>query len=154
MTAAHPSDADIRGLYAEFLDGWNRRSGALVAAGFTDDGDLVEADGTHHAGRLSIASHLRRVFGGATSGETWIGMIRSVRPLAEGVAVLHATVGAIPAGGDDIDPALHAVHTLVAVDEGGRWKISLLQSTPATWGGAPGAREAFTEELRGLLAPM
>jgi uncharacterized protein (TIGR02246 family) len=154
VTAAHPEDARIRGLYAEFLDGWNRRSGAAAAAGFADDGDIVEADGTHHNGRLSIAAHLRKVFGTAQT-PACIGLIRSVRPVAPGVAVLHAHAGSIPAGRNDFDPALHAVHTMVAVDEGGgHWRISLLQITPATWTGHPGDRDLLTQELRGVLAPQ
>jgi hypothetical protein len=45
------------------------------------------------------------------------------------------------------------VHTLVAVDEGGgRWRISLFQTTPAAWHQHPEARDALTDELRGLLA--
>ena len=59
MTAAHPHDAQIRALYSQFLDGWNRRSGASVAAGFADDGDIIGFDGTHHRGRLSIAADMR-----------------------------------------------------------------------------------------------
>ena len=154
MTAAHPDEARIRGLYAEFLDGWNRRSGAAAAAGFADDGDIVEADGTHLNGRLSIAAHLRKVFG-LSQPPAYIGLIRSVRPMGPGVAVLHAHAGAIPSGRNDFDPSLHAVHTMVAVDEGGgHWRISLFQSTPAVWSERPGAREALTEELRGVLAPQ
>jgi uncharacterized protein (TIGR02246 family) len=153
VTAAHPHDAHIRGLYAEFLDGWNRRSGAAVAAGFADDGDIVEADGTHLNGRLTIAAHLRKVFG-TSQPPAYIGLIRSVRPMAPGVAVLMAHAGAIPAGGNDFDPAQHAVHTLVAVDEGsGHWRITLFQSTPAVWTDHPGQRDALTEELRGVLTP-
>jgi uncharacterized protein (TIGR02246 family) len=152
VTAAHPNDAQIRSLYIQFLDGWNRRSGAAVAAGFADDGDIIGFDGTHHRGRLSIAADLRQVFG---SHETpaYVGIIRSVRPMAPGVSVLLAHAGMIPAGGNDLDPDLHTVHTLVAVDEGGgRWRISLLQATPAAWHRRPEAREALTQELRGLLA--
>ena len=63
MTSAHPHDAQIRALYAAFLDGWNRRSGAAVAAGFADDGDIIGFDGSHHRGRLSIAADLRQIFG-------------------------------------------------------------------------------------------
>jgi uncharacterized protein (TIGR02246 family) len=150
VTAAHPHDAQIHALYTQFLDGWNRRSGAAVAAGFTDDGDIVGFDGTHHRGRLSIAADLRQVFSSHRT-PIYVGVVRSVRPMAPGVAVLLAHAGMIPPGGDDLDPALHTVHTLVAVDEGGRWKISLLQATPAAWHGRPDARNALTQELRGLL---
>ena len=153
MTAAHPQDAQIRALYHQFLDGWNRRSGASVAAGFADDGDIIGFDGSHHRGRLSIAADLRAIFGSHQT-PAYVGIIRSVRPIAPGVALLMAHAGMIPPGGNDFDPALHAVHTLVAVQEAGRWKISLFQSTPAAWHGRPEAREALTQELRGLLAPQ
>ena len=151
MTSAHPHDAQIRALYAAFLDGWNRRSGAAVAAGFADDGDIIGFDGSHHRGRLSIASDLRRVFGSHPTA-TYVGVVRSVRSIGDGVAVLHAHSGMIPPGEDDIDPGLHAIHTVVAVLEDGRWKISLFQATPAAWLGRRDARDALTQELRGLLA--
>ncbi len=153
MTSAHPNDAQIRALYAQFLDGWNRRSGAAVAAGFADDGDIIGFDGSHHRGRLSIAADLRQLFG-ARPTPSFVGVVRSVRPVAAGVAVLLAHAGMIPPGGNDFDLRLHTVHTLVAVEEDGRWRISLLQSTPAAWHQHPEAREALTQELRGLLTPQ
>ncbi len=152
MTSAHPYDAQIRALYADFLDGWNRRSGAAVAAVFADDGDMVGYDGTTVNGRLSIASDLRRVFGSHPTA-TYVGIVRTVRSVAGGVAVLHAHAGMIPPGEDDVDPGLHSIHTLVAIDEGGgRWKTTLFQATPAAWLGRRDAREALTAELRELLA--
>jgi uncharacterized protein (TIGR02246 family) len=152
VTSAHPHDAQIRALYAAFLDGWNRRSGAAVAAGFADDGDIIGFDGTHHRGRLSIAADLRQIFGSHQT-PAYVAVVRSVRPVAPGVAVLLAHAGMIPPGATDLDPDLLTVHTLVAVDEGGgRWRISLFQSTPAAFHGFPQEREALTEELRGLLA--
>ena len=151
MTSAHPHDAQIRALYASFLDGWNRRSGAAVAAGFADDGDIIGFDGTHHRGRLSIAADLRQVFASHQT-PSYVAVVRSVRPVAPGVAVLLAHAGMIPAGENDLDPDLLTVHTLVAVDEGSRWKISLFQATPAAWHGREDAREALLAELRGVLA--
>jgi uncharacterized protein (TIGR02246 family) len=154
VTAAHPQDAHIRTLYVQLLDGWNRRSGAGVAAVFADDGDIVGFDGSHHSGRLSIASDLRRIFG-THQTPAYVGLIRAVRPIAPGVAILHAHAGMIPPGGNDLDPALLTVHTLVAVEDSpGRWKISLFQSTPAAWDERPDARAALLAELRGLLAPQ
>ena len=112
MTSAHPQDAQIRALYAQFVDGWNRRSGAGVASGFTDDGDIVFFDGSHYRGRLSIAADLRQLFAEAPTPE-YVAVARSVRPLAPGVALLIAHAGMIPPGGNDLDPRLLAVHTLV-----------------------------------------
>ncbi|MGY1692790.1 SgcJ/EcaC family oxidoreductase [Geodermatophilus sp. SYSU D01105] len=154
MTSAHPNDAQIRALYAQFLDGWNRRSGAAVAAAFADDGDIIGYDGTHHHGRLAIAADFRQIFGHHPTA-AYTAVVRSVRPMAPGVAVLLAHAGMIPPGDNDVDPRYHTVHTVVAVDEGGgRWRISLLQATPAAWYQHPEAREALTQELRGLLAPQ
>ena len=153
MTQAHPYDAHIRALYAGFIDGWNQRSGAAVSSGFADDGELIGFDGSQTAGRLSIAAEFRKIFGSHRT-PLYLALIRSVRPMASGVAVLHAHAGMIPAGGNDLDADLLTVHTMVAVDQGGgRWRIALLQATPAAWHGRPEAREALADELRGLLAP-
>jgi uncharacterized protein (TIGR02246 family) len=70
-----------------------------------------------------------------------------VRRLTEGVAVLHGVAGMVPPGAEAIEPALNAVHVLTAVDDGGRWKIALLQSTPARYGGRAEAVAALTAEL-------
>ena len=153
MTAAHPQDAQIRALYAQFVDNWNRRSGAGVASGFTDDGDIVFFDGSHYRGRLSIAADLRQLFAEAPTPE-YVAVARSVRPLAPGVALLIAHAGMIPPGGNDPDPRLLAVHSLVAAEEGGRWRIALFQETPAAWHGHEDAREALLLELRGQLTPQ
>ena len=154
MTSAHPQDAQIHALYSAFLEAWNRRSGAAVAAGFADDGDVIGYDGTHHHGRLAIAADFRQIFAGHQTA-SYIAVIRSVRPVAPGVAVLLAHAGMIPPGGNDIDPRYHTLHTVTAVDEGaGRWRISLLQATPAAWHQHPEARDALTQELRGLLTPQ
>ena len=77
MTSAHPNDAQIRALYAQFLDGWNRRSGAAVAAAFADDGDIIGYDGTHHHGRLAIAADFRQIFGTHPTA-AYVAVIRSV----------------------------------------------------------------------------
>src|SRR3712207_6714376 len=80
VTAAHPQDAQIRALYHQYLDGWNRRSGAAVAACFADDGDIIGFDGTHHRGRLSIAADLRAIFGSHQTA-AYLGLVRPVRPI-------------------------------------------------------------------------
>ena len=125
-----------------------------MAAGFADDGDIIGFDGSHHRGRLAIAADLRQIFGSHQT-PAYVGVVRSVRPMAAGRGGPARTLRDDPAGENDFDPALHAVHTMVAVDEGGgRWRISLFQTTPAAWHQHPEAREALTEELRGLLTPQ
>src|SRR3954451_6783093 len=80
-----PPGRQVHALCIDFLDSWSRRSGAGVAAGFADDGDIIGFEGSHHSGRLSIASDLRRIFGGSQTAAD-IGLIRSVRPISDRVA--------------------------------------------------------------------
>ena len=146
MSAGHPQDTQIRALYARFLAGWNQRSGVTVSSVFADDGELVALDGTLRSGRLSIAADMRRLFTEHAT-PSFVGVVRSVRRLTEGVAVLHAVAGMVPPGADGVDPSLHTVHALTAVEDAGRWKIAVLQSTPARYGGRADAVAALTAEL-------
>ena len=143
--AAHPYDAQIRALYSQFLDGWNRRSGAAVAAGFADDGDIIGFDGTHHRGRLSIAADLRQMFASHQT-PAYVGVVRSVRPMA------HGRRGA--AGARRHDPGRAATTSTPTSTPCTRWSPSTraaaaggsrcFQSTPAAWHQHPEAREALT----------
>ena len=146
MSAGHPHDTQIRALYARFLAGWNQRSGVTVSSVFADDGEIIDLDGTLRSGRLSIAADMRRLFAEHAT-PTFVGIVRSVRSLTERVAVLHAVAGMVPPGGEAVEPALHTVHSLVAVEDGGRWKIAVMQSTPARYGGRADAVAALTAEL-------
>jgi uncharacterized protein (TIGR02246 family) len=147
LSAGHPQDTQIRALYARFLAGWNQRSGVTVSSVFADDGDLIDLDGTMRSGRLTIAAEMRRLFAEHAT-PSFVGIVRSVRPLADGVAVLHAVAGMVPPGADELDPALHTAHPLVGVEAAGRWKIAVLQSTPARYGGRADAVAALTAELQ------
>jgi uncharacterized protein (TIGR02246 family) len=146
LSAGHPHDTQIRALYARYLAGWNQRSGVSVSSVFADDGEVIDLDGTLRSGRLTIAADMRRMFAEFAT-PTFVGIVRSVRRLNEGVAVLHAVAGMVPPGAERLDPALHTVHSLVAVEEGGRWKVAVLQSTPARYGGRADALAALTAEL-------
>ena len=146
MSAGHPQDTQIRALYARYLAGWNQRSGVTVSSVFADDGEIIDLDGTLRSGRLSIAADMRRLFSEHAT-PSFVGVVRSVRRLTEGVAVLHAVAGMVPPGAEALDPSLHTVHSLVAVEEDGRWKIAVLQSTPARYGGRVETLSALTAEL-------
>ena len=146
MSAGHPQDTQIRALYVRYLAGWNQRSGVTVSSVFADDGEMIDLDGTLRSGRLTIAADMRRLFS-ERSTPSFVGIVRAVRSLTEDVAVLHAVAGMVPPGAEALEPALHTVHTLTAVEDAGRWKIALLQSTPARYGGRADALAALTAEL-------
>ncbi len=149
MSVAHPDDTEIRAVYAEYLAGWNARSGARVSAVLTDDGDVVGFDGSTTHGRLQIAADMRRLFADHQT-PAYVGLVRSVRAITDGVAVLHAVAGMELPGTDRLDPRLFAAHTAVVVRDGRRWKISVFTATPAQYHGRPEAVAALTAELEAV----
>ena len=140
-------DRATRDLYARLLETWDKRNARDFALLFTADGNLVGFDGSQVNGQLDVGAHLTEVF---THHQTprYVSIVREVRLLANGVTLLRANTGLIPAGKDDIDPALNAVQSMVAVEKGGAWKIALFQNTPAAYHQRPDLAKQLTEELR------
>lgn len=149
-TAYSDEDAPIVALYQQLLDSWNRRDTNAFAALFAKDGESIGFDGSPMSGQAEIAATLSQIFADHVTA-TYIARIRGVRHLAAEVAVLRAVVGMVPPGQSDINPAVNALQTLVAVRQVNGWRIALLQNTPAQFHGRPEMSEALTQELRELL---
>lgn len=156
MTSSQPNtpetsgDAPIAALYRQLLDSWNRHDASAFAALFDDDGQSIGFDGSPMSGRDAIAATLGQIFTDHVTA-TYIAKIRGIRLLSPDVALLRAVVGMIPPGQADINPAVNAMQTMVAVNRAGEWRIALLQNTPAQFHARPEMAEALTRELRELL---
>lgn len=156
MTSSQPKipetsgEAAIAALYALLLDSWNRRDASAFAALFDDEGQSIGFDGSPMSGRDEIAATLGQIFADHVTA-TYVARIRGIRLLAPDVALLRAVVGMVPPGQSDINPAVNAMQTLVAVNRAGEWRIALLQNTPAQFHGRPEMADALTQELRQLL---
>lgn len=146
-----PADeAEVSALYHRLLDCWKRQDADGYADLIAEDGNLVGFDGSQINGRAEIQSNLRQIFAHHQTS-AYIGKIKEVRFLTPDVAILRAVVGMIPHGQSDIDPAVNAIQSLVAVKQDGGWQIALFQNTPAQFHGRPELAEALTKELRQLL---
>src|SRR5262245_40650902 len=110
----------VRALYHDLLDCWNRRNPQAMAALFADDGNLVGFDGSTVNGRSDIEAHLRPIFADHPTS-TYVSKIREVRLLGPEVALVRAVVGMVPPGKSDVNPAVNALQSLVAVRDDGRW---------------------------------
>src|SRR5437773_6844114 len=143
-------DRETRAHYARLLETWDKRNARDYALQFASDANLVGFDGSQVNGQLEVGAHLTEVF---THHQTprYVSIVREVRLLANGVTLLRANTGLIPAGKDDIDPALNAVQSMIAVQKGGTWKIALFHNTPAAFHQRPDLSKQLTEELRGKL---
>ena len=145
------SDEDqIRTLYQDLLRAWNRRDAEGMASLFAEDGYLVGFDGSTVDGPAEIVSHLKPIFASHPTA-AYVSLVRSVRFLVPEAAALLATAGMVPPGKSDLNPAVNAIQSLVAVKRGGVWRIAVYQNTPAVFLGRPELVEKLTAELREVL---
>jgi uncharacterized protein (TIGR02246 family) len=143
-------ETEIRALYQQLLEGWNKRSADAMAEPFAEDGEVIGFDGSQLVGRADITSHLQQIFADHPT-PPYVGKVRGVRLLGPEVAVLRAVAGMVPIGKTDLDPNLNTHHTIVAVKREGKWRIALFQNTPAQFHGRPELVQKLTEELRECL---
>ena len=130
-TKANHSDdeAAARAVYQQFMDGWNRGSGAALAAVFTEDGDLVGFDGTHFKGRQEIAPFHQQLFDKWLKGSRLVGHVKDVRFLSPDVALMHAVGGTVMRGKSEPVPERDSIQTLVATRQDGEWHLAAFQNT-------------------------
>lgn len=143
-------EEQVRWLHQQMLARWNAQDAAGIGELYTVAANVTGFDGSQMNGREEIVATLANIFAHHKTA-TYVGKVREVRFLNEGSAILRAVVGMIPPGGTDINPAVNAIQSLVAVKEDDRWKIALFHNTPAAFHGRPEASEALTAELRQLF---
>jgi uncharacterized protein (TIGR02246 family) len=154
MTADETSGSDwdhgTRELYARLIEAWDKRNARDFALLFASDANVVGFDGSQVNGQLEVGAHLTEIFSHHQTPR-YISIIREVRLIATDVTLLRANTGLVPTGKDDIEPALNAVQSMVAVKKGGAWKVALFQNTPATLDQRQDLAKQLTEELRSRL---
>ncbi len=139
----------IEQLYIDLLSAWNRQDARGMAGLFAEDGCVVGFDGSQMNGRSEIESQLTQIFADhRTAAYVW--KIRDIRFLNPETALVRAVVGMVPPGKDDINSAVNAIQSLVAVRDGDNWRIALFQNTPAQFHGRPEMAEELTNELRAV----
>ena len=120
----------VRDVYQQFMDAWNRGSGAGLAEVFTEDGHLVGFDGTHLKGRKEIGPFHQRLFDKWLKGSRLVGQVSDVRFLGPDVAVMHAVGGTVLRGKRRAAPERDSIQTLVASRQpGGDWRLTAFQNT-------------------------
>ncbi len=137
-------------LYQKWLDEWNARNAAGMTHLFAENGNLIGFDGSQIIGKDELLDVLGNIFSHHPTA-AYVALIREIRLLSPGVAWLKADVGMVPAGKDDINPALNAVQTMIAVKDEDAWKISVFQNTPAAFHALPELSQRMTADLREVL---
>jgi len=144
-------ESEVGALYRALIAGWNRRNATAMARLFAEAGSLVGFDGSQVDGSAAIEATMAQIFGRHPT-PPFVAILREVRRLGPGSALLRAIAGMAPPGKAELDPALNAIQSLVAVREGDRWRIALFQNTPAALHGRPELVAEMTEELGAAAA--
>ena len=139
--------SDVTALYQGLLGAWNAADAITFASLFDEDACVTGFDGSQMRGPDEIGSALAQIFRDHAVAR-YVSKVREVRLLTPEVALLRAVAGMIPPGGSDINPAVNAIQSLVAVRRAGRWRIALFQNTPAQFHGRSDLAIALTDELR------
>jgi uncharacterized protein (TIGR02246 family) len=144
---APAAEEAVRDLYTSILRCWNAGDAGAFAQLFSRSGSVVGFDGSQVDGQESIEAHLAKVFSSHATA-AYIGKVREVRLLGQDVVLLRAVAGMVPPGKSNLNPALNTIHTLVAANHSGHWRVELFQSTPAAFHGRPEVTDRLTSELQ------
>ena len=143
-------NTEVQNLYNKLIDAWNRRDAKEMSDQFADQGVQIGFDCSKLIGKEEILTHLTPIFENHPTAP-FITKVKKIRSLGTDAAILYAIAGMIPPGKSDIEPAVNAHQTLVAVKKNNGWQVELFQNTPAQFHGRPELVEEMTEELRQLL---
>ena len=144
-----PDIAGVEHLYFSFLDCWNERNAAGMAALCAPEAHVIGFDGSEMDGARAVEESLSALFAHHRT-PAYVAKVRSIRRVAQTI-ILRAVVGMIPDGQQDLDPSFNAVQTLVASHYPRGWVIEVLQNTPAAFHGRPEAVVQLTRELRDVV---
>jgi uncharacterized protein (TIGR02246 family) len=119
-TTANPDVEAIQQSARAFEAAYRAKDADAVAAGFTEQGEIVDTHGNAVRGRAMIAEEFRRIFQEHPEGKMTIA-IRSIRFPTPGVAIEDGTTTVIRSKGDH---PIHDRYAAVQVKLDGRWLVA------------------------------
>lgn len=144
------SEQATRTLYRQLLQAWNDRDAAAMTRLLAPGGSMIGYDGSAVTGPDAVLAHLTPILGNMPT-PIYVASVREVRELGPDSTLLLAAAGMVPRGKGNINPALNALQSLVAVRHDGAWKVSHFQTTPAAYHERPEQSDALILELRAAL---
>lgn len=117
--AVSADEAAIRALDDQFVRDYDRADGKALAALFTDDAEVTEADGTRYQGRDLVEKGFADTFA-AARGATITLEVESIRFVSRDVAREEGRSVVRPKAGSPVA----SYYTVLYVKKDGRWRIS------------------------------
>ena len=131
---------DIRDMFAQLVECWNRGDGLAFGELFTEDADYIDVTGNHSQGRQAIAQLHEFLFKGPLKGSKLEGGSTGakIRFLSPGVAIVIAGGTSRLEGQEQPPPERQSINTSVVVKRDGKWLITGFQNSrvqPVAFGG-------------------
>jgi uncharacterized protein (TIGR02246 family) len=150
MPTVIANEQEVRDLYTLLIDAWNARKAGDFAQLLEVDGNVIGFDGSQMNSRADVESTLQQIFKEHQTAP-YVYIIEEVRLLTPITGMVRAIAGMVPPGQTELDSALNAIHTVIAVRHNTGWRIALFQNTPAQFHGRPELVQAMTADLRQRL---
>jgi uncharacterized protein (TIGR02246 family) len=132
LGALSPAEASRpQALVEGFVHAWNAHDAKALGRLFAEDADYVSARGNWMKGRTWIEGQLERALAGRLKGTLMVETNTTVRLVRPDLAVMHFEWEVSGETGPDGKPLItrHGIMQIVAVDQGGAWKILSAQDT-------------------------
>ncbi|WP_353126809.1 SgcJ/EcaC family oxidoreductase [Parapedobacter pyrenivorans] len=111
-------------------DGWAAGDGGLMASAYTEQVDYVTFLGDRLQSKAAIASVHQALFANVLKGSSLADReVRSIRFLADSVALIHLTGAVKTAGRKEPKKNRASIQTMVAVRHDGEWKFTAFHNT-------------------------
>lgn len=144
---------NIRILYNNWILSWNDQNAKKMSELVSEAGDIIGFDGSHMKGPEQVYSTINQIFSMHPTG-LYVTIVQEVRIISNDTALLRAVVGMVPRGGNQINPAVNAIQSLIATKKNDAWLIQLFQNTPAAFHGRPELSEQLTNDLQSALSKI
>jgi uncharacterized protein (TIGR02246 family) len=126
---AQSFDGEVGQLLSQLQAAWAAGDGTAYAAAFAEEADFVPFFGIHLHGRQAIAGAHQGAFDTALKGtRLWL-KVESIRPIADGVVVVHTVGAVIDPGSEATDPKPTSRQSFVLVRRDGGLVVEAFQNT-------------------------
>jgi uncharacterized protein (TIGR02246 family) len=115
---AAKAEQEIRARAQEFMAAWQKHDAALIAAFYTEDGDIVTGNGRVFSGREGIEQTLRDAFDDSLKDSTFSSTVEKVKLVKPDVAIVDYDAQ-LKGGNADEPRKFHMVSVLVK--QGNKW---------------------------------
>jgi uncharacterized protein (TIGR02246 family) len=143
-------DKPIIHLLDSLLMCWDEESPFKIQTLFSEEGSIIDSDGTIITGNKNIFHYLKNLFQNKKPPHI-VYNIREIKIINNDLTILIAEIGMYRKDYVEIDSALNSILCMTAIQTNQTWKIEHLQFTSASYPNNPDTKKIMTDELNKKL---